>query len=393
VGIGLAEVLRHFGQHYRRSHGVSAPQARVWRAIVDCRTAELGGSLQQCDHCQAREWRYHSCRNRHCPRCQQRAQDAWRRARVSELIDVPYAHLVFTLPHALNALAGYHPRWVYDTLFACVAATLTEFSANPRWLGAQSGFTLVLHTWTQDLRTHIHVHALVPCGGLGEDGQWRQPARGEAFLFPVHALSRVFRGKFLDALRHAEQHAQLPRDPQGAPELRHARRQRLLRHDWVVYAKAALRGAASVLDYLSRYTYRIAVSDERIRGIKGNDVVLRVRADDSGGKRCVHIDGVDFIGRFLSHVLPPGYKRIRHYGWLAAGCKRERLAAVRAARALPPPNPIAREQAEDFMRRVAALEIARCPHCRTGRWRIVQTSPPDRSAHAPLAIPKVRAPP
>ena len=393
MSVGLAEVLRHFGPAYVRAHGLSAMQARVWRAIVNCRTAALGGSLQQCSHCAAQQWRYHSCRNRHCPRCQHRAQDAWRRARVSELVDVPYAHLVFTLPHALNALAGYHPRWIYDTLFSTVAATLNEFAANPRWLGGRSGFTLVLHTWTQDLRRHIHVHALVPCGALGEDGHWRMPTRSERFLFPVHALSRVFRGKFLAALHSAERGGQLPGDPQSEVSARAERRRRLLRHDWVVYAKSALHGAGAVLDYLSRYTYRIAVSEERIVGIKGDDVLLRVRADGHGGKRCVRIDGTTFIDRFLSHVLPAGYKRIRHYGWLAPALKREQLSAVRAARALPAPNPIATEQADAFMRRVAQLDIHFCAHCGIGRWRNVQLQTASIARRSPASMQRARAPP
>ena len=202
----LAEVLRHFGQDYLRTHALSTPQARAWRAIVACRTRALGGQLMRCPDCGAQQWRWHSCRNRHCPQCQSRQRDAWRAARMSELLDVPYCHLVFTLPHELNALAAVHARWVYDTLMQCVAATLTEFAANDRWLGGIGAFTLVLHTWTQDLRRHLHVHALMACGALHlEPGgaQWRSPQRGERFLFPVHALSAVFRGKFVQALEDA----------------------------------------------------------------------------------------------------------------------------------------------------------------------------------------------
>jgi hypothetical protein len=156
VATTLAEVLRHFGQDYLRTHGLSTAQARAWRAIVSCRTSALGGQLMRCDGCGAEQWRWHSCRNRHCPQCQSRQRDAWRAAQLSELLDVPYCHLVFTLPHELNALAGVHARWVYDTLMQCTAATLTEFAANERWLGGIGAFTLVLHTWTQDLRRHLH---------------------------------------------------------------------------------------------------------------------------------------------------------------------------------------------------------------------------------------------
>ena len=202
----LAEVLRRFGPEYLRMHTPSSAQARAWRAIVACRTPALGGERLRCDGCHAEHWRWHSCRNRHCPQCQSRQRDAWRAARLGELLNVPYCHLVFTLPHELNALAATHARWVYDTLMHEAAATLSDFAANPRWLGGTPAFTLVLHTWTQDLRRHLHVHALMACGALrqGEGGSsamtWITPTRSERFLFPVHALSRVFRGKFMSAL-------------------------------------------------------------------------------------------------------------------------------------------------------------------------------------------------
>ncbi len=261
----------------------------------------------------------------------ERRADAWRQAQPAELLPVPYCHLVFTLPHALNGLAQFHARWVYRTLMQCAAATLTEFAANTRWLGATPAFTLVLHTWTQDLRRHIHVHALMACGGLDDQGQWCAPKRSPTFLFPVHALSKVLRGKFLDALRLAGQAGKLPHDPASTDVARHARLAQLKRHDWVVYAKTPLAGPEVVLDYLSRYTHRVAISNERIVGIDGQGVRLRVRADDHGGKRTVLIDGQDFIARFLQHVLPRGFKRIRHYGLLSPAVKAQKLARPRGA--------------------------------------------------------------
>ena len=256
----LAEVLCRFGAPYLHTHTLSTAQARAWRAVVSCRTAALGGERLRCEGCAAEHWRWHSCRSRHCPQCQSRQRDAWRAARLTELLGVPYCHLVFTLPHELNALAARHPRWVYDTLMHETAATLTEFAANPRWLGGTGAFTLVLHTWTQDLRRHLHVHALMACGGLklgsstataNTKPSWVTPTRGERFLFPVHALSRVFRGKFIAALQAAETTGDLPRDPADVAA-RHARTQALRGHAWVVYAKAPLAGPAAVLDYLSR---------------------------------------------------------------------------------------------------------------------------------------------
>ena len=401
----LAEVLRHFGPGYLREHGLSTPQARAWRAIVACRTPALGGQRLRCDGCGSEQWRWHSCRNRHCPQCQARQRDAWRAARLAELLNVPYCHLVFTLPHDLNALAGVHARWVYDTLMQCTAATLTEFAANPRWLGGTGAFTLVLHTWTQDLRRHIHVHALMACGAVNLDadasatggtsgaGNWVTPKRSRRFLFPVHALSKVFRGKFLAALDAASAAGKLPRDPAESTALRQRRAQALRRHAWVVYAKTPLAGPAAVLDYLSRYTHRTAIGNERLLGIEGQCVRVRVRGDDTGGKRTIAIESSTFIARLLQHVLPSGFKRIRHYALLAPAAKTQRLALARKLLAMPTANAQAREDAQAFMRRVAAIDIGRCPHCQRGRWQLVQALPVDRMALASILPSACRGPP
>ena len=403
MATSLAEVLRHFGPQYLRLHPLSTALARVWRAIVSCRTRSLGGQRLRCDGCGVEQWRWHSCRNRHCPQCQSRDRDAWRAARLAELLDVPYCHLVFTLPHELNALGAVHARWVYDTLMQCAAATLTEFAANPRWLGGIGGFTLVLHTWTQDLRRHLHVHALMACGalqpGVNGDGAgdgtaaWVRPKRSERFLFPVHALSKVFRGKFVGALQQACLSGALPRDPAVTALARSQRLQALRRHDWVVYAKTALTGPAAVLDYLARYTHRTAIGNERLVAIDSDKVLLRVRADNAGGKRTIAMDGVQFIGRFLQHVLPAGFKRIRHYGLLAPAAKTVRLALARQLLAMPPANPRAREDAQAFMRRVAAIEISCCPHCKTGHWRVIEQLLVDRVALAAIIPTACRGPP
>jgi hypothetical protein len=379
VGATLAEVLRTFGSAYQREHALSTAQARAWRAIIACRTPALGGQLQQCDQCGRQQRLFRSCRNRHCPQCQNDARDAWRQAQLADLLPTPYCHLVFTLPHALNGLAQFHPRWVYRTLMQCAASTLSEFAANPRWLGATGAFTLVLHTWTQELRRHVHVHALMACGGLDAQGQWCAPKRSPTFLFPVHALSRVFRGKFVEALRHASLAGELAADPANTHSARQARLLELSRHDWVVYAKTPLAGPEVVLDYLSRYTHRVAVSNERIVGIDAHGVRLRVRADSHGGKRTVVIDGPSFIGRFLQHVLPSGFKRIRHYGLLSPALKTQRLATARAALDMPPANAQAREDAAEFLKRVAGIDIAKCPHCQRGRWLTIEVLLPARS--------------
>jgi hypothetical protein len=246
-------------------------------------------------------------------------------------------------------------------------------------------FSLVLHTWKQDLGRHVHLHALVAGGALAANGQWISPKKG--FLFPVRALSQVFRGKFIagiEALRSADRLPGLVATPADWQRLK----QRLHTHDWVVYAKQPLGGPEAVLESLGRYTHRVAISNERILGIDGNDVLLRVRADPaSGKKRTLHVPGTEFIDRFLQHVLPAGFKRIRHYGLLSPTRKKEALAAARAALNVPPPAPAVVESVAEFMQRVTCIEQARCPHCGIGQFRVVATLLPQRDP------PKLRGPP
>jgi len=311
----LAEALRRFGATYLAKRTLNTPQTKAWRAIVACRTAALGGQQLACESCGHSHWQYHSCRNRHCPQCGTRAKDAWLRGRLAEMLPVPYAHLVFTLPHGLNALYGAHPRWVIDTLFACTARTLSEFAASDKWMSEANGtaaFSLVLHTWTQDLRRHIHLHAIMACGVLTKEEHWSSPKRKPDFLFPVHALSKVFRGKFMAALSAARTDDKLDHDPEREDADWRARHRQLYKHNWVVFAKTPMGGPAQVLEYLSRYTHRTAISNERIRHIGAEHVAFTVRADDHGGKHMVKLEGAEFLRRFLLHVLPSGitYSRL-----------------------------------------------------------------------------------
>lgn len=370
----LADALRQFGPAYLANRILNTPQAKAWRSIVACRTAQLGGQQLACDTCGHSHWQYHSCRHRCCPQCGARAKDAWLQGRLSEVLPVPYAHLVFTLPHSLNGLYGTHPRWVIDTLFACTAQTLSEFAASDKWMGSPNGtpaFSLVLHTWTQDLQRHIHLHAVMACGVLDKDGRWATPTRKPDFLFPVHALSTVFRGKFMAALALAHKNSIIVRDPQGQDALWCQRQKQLYKHNWVVYAKTPLGGPAQVLEYLSRYTHRTAISNERIRAVNENEVAFKVRADDKGGKRLMRLSGEEFVRRFMLHVLPTGSKRIRHYGVLAASCKKVKLRAARLALQMPVINPQAIESAQAFMARIAMINVLLCPCCKVGTLRLV----------------------
>ena len=332
---GLAEVLRRHGPRYLATHDLSAAKARVWRAILGCRTAALGGHVETCNACGTTRHVYHSCRNRHCPQCQTRAKEAWLAQGRRELLPVPYFHLVFTLLHALNGLIGIAPRVLYETLFCAVSTTLTGFAANPRWLGGTAAFSLVLHTWKQDLGRHVHVHALVAGGALTASGEWVAAKRG--FLFPVKALSAVFRGTCVAAL---EAHRAAGRLPGMADEGAWRRLKGALHaHDWVVYAKQPLGGPAQVLEYLGRYTHRVAISNERIVAIDVQTVRFRVRPPaGEHDKRTLAVPASMFIERFLLHVLPRGFKRIRHYGILGPAGKALKLAQARAALSVPTPD-------------------------------------------------------
>ena len=386
-GVGLAEILRAHGPAYLAQHVLSAIQEKAWRAIVACRTFVLGGHVECCDHCGVLRYLYHSCRNRHCPQCQTRAKEAWLVARQRELLPVPYFHLVFTLPHAINGLVGCDSRTLYAMLFNAVSATLNEFAANPRWLGGRPSFTLVLHTWKQDLGRHIHVHVVVAGGALTGDGKWVSAKRG--FLFPIGALSSVYRGKFMDALDAARKTGNLRHDAAKNNTAWRKLFTALRRHDWVVYAKQPLGGPAQVLEYLGRYTHRVAISNERILGMEGGIVRFRMRDSANGNrKKVVRMEADEFIARFMLHVLPKGFKRIRHYGLIGPAHKAANLAAARAALEAPAPDPAVIESVAEFMKRVASIEWLNCPHCREGRFVVIEAIPP-----SPLPRPPPQGPP
>lgn len=383
--IELAEIFRTHGEAYLALHALTPSRARAWRAIVACRTEALGGHIEQCSACGTTRHVYHSCRNRHCPKCQTRAKEAWIAARNRELLPVPYTHLVFTIPHALNGLAGSHFRVITDILFEAASRTLIEFGANPRWLGGTLAFSLVLHTWSQNLLRHLHVHALVATGALGSDSQWIHGKRG--FLFPVKALSTVFRGKFIDALKQARIDQRLGQETVNGDDWRKLL-VALRRHDWVVYAKQPIGGPAEVLDYLARYTHRVAISNDRITGLHDGHVAFRVRDNANPGKKRVeHLPAETFIGRFLQHVLPQGFKRIRHYGLLASCHKRTKLALCRLALHAPEPDQAVIETVDAFMLRVAQINITRCTHCATGVMHVIEQIATKRICMLPITGP------
>jgi Putative transposase/Transposase zinc-binding domain len=379
--VELADIVCRHGAAFRAAHRLCAVQHRALRAIERCRTAALGGELRQCDACGARRYLYHSCRNRHCPKCQTLAKERWLAQRRAELLPVPYYHLVFTLPHELNALAQGNPRVLYAMLFAAASKTLVEFGQNPRWLGGEIAATLVLHTWGQTLSQHLHVHALVAGGALSNGRDWIRARRG--FLFPVKALSVVFRAKFLATLGQALSRTSLTLsgatmalgEPRGQRTLLAQLRQR----PWVVYAKRPFAGPEQVLEYLGRYTHRVAISNERLVSCDANSVRFRYKDYAQGNRRRVmQLDPAEFLRRFTLHVLPRGFNRIRHYGLLANRNKRALLASARAALGAPAPARTAAptESISAFWQRIAHRDIQRCPQCRLGTLRLVAVLAP-----------------
>jgi hypothetical protein len=368
-GCELSDIFRRYGDDYRRTHWLSAAQRKAMRDIVRCRTAALGGHREYCDDCGFERYLYHSCRNRHCPKCQTPERDAWVEARQGELLPVPYFHHVFTLPHQLHALVRYserNQRALLKLLFDATAGTLLEF--GQRTLGGKVGFTLVLHTWDQQLRTHLHVHCLMASGALASDGS-RWIAGGRKFLFPVHGLSKTFRAKFLDGLAKRLDAGSLDLPPQlawlGAVENRRPLRC-WLPAPWVVYSKPPFAGPKKLVEYLGRYTHRVALSNHRLLSCDDGHVRFRYRDRRDGDQlKSARLTADEFIGRFLTHVLPDRFLRIRHYGFLANRAKHQSLARCRAILGVQQkagrddgPRTLA-----DWVREVLQLDPNCCPHC------------------------------
>jgi hypothetical protein len=352
----LADVFRHYGESYQRTHRLLACEQKVVRAVSACRTQELGGHLDRCESCGFERPAYNSCRNRHCPKCQSLAKARWLEKQTSELLPVGYFHLVFTLPHELNGLILTHKKMVLALLFKAVSKTLLEFGQTR--LKGTLGIIAVLHTWDQTLKDHFHLHCLVPAGALSFDHS-RWIAARKNFLFPVKALSRVFRGKFLTLLQQAYERGKLPA-ANGTKALR--------KTNWIVYAKKPFGSPQTVLDYLGRYTHRVALSNDRILQVQAGEVTLSYRdRKDSDRKKTMTLEAQEFIRRFLLHVLPEGFMRIRHFGFLANRAKKQSLAQCRKLLDLQPPlPPCSNLSAKDLLLKLTRVDLSRCPSCLDG---------------------------
>jgi hypothetical protein len=395
----VAEVIRRCRDAFlqRYGAGLTSEQRRALDDLTACRTAALGGHVLECPECGHQEVSYNSCGNRHCPKCQGTAAARWLETQAADLLDTPYFHVVFTLPGALGPVALHNPREIYGLLMRATAETLLEVAADPDHLGAEVGVLAVLHTWGQNLMLHPHVHCVVTGGGLAPDESRWVVGRDDFFL-PVRVLSRVFRGKFLAGLRAAFRRGWL-RFPGELATLSGSDRfnallSEVVRTEWVVYAKPPWGGAATVLKYLARYTHKAAISNHRLVDLADGRVSFRWKDYAHGGRQgTMTLDAVEFVRRFLTHVLPSGFMRVRHYGLLANRHRREKLARCRellgmavtpqADTAPTDPDPVAPPAPE-----VAVTPTRVCPRCGAGRMVVVAEFPPMSLSEGTSTVPE-----
>lgn len=395
----VADVVLAYGEDYRRAHAPSAAQRCVLRNIAACRTAALGGHVDTCGSgCGFTRISYNSCRDRHCPKCQGPRRAEWLAQRLERLLPVPYFHVVFTIPDTLNPLALRNKAVVYRILFDAAAATLLELTRDPKRLGADIGVTALLHTWGQNLLLHPHVHCVVTGGGLSTDGARWVPGR-ERYLLPVRVLGKLFRGKFLARLERAYRDGDLHLAGSTAeladPVAWVALRDRLYRKAWIVYAKPPFGGAEQVFRYLGRYTHRVAISNHRIVHVGDGKVTFTLKDySDDARTRTMTLDAVEFLRRFLLHVLPKGFVRIRHYGLHASRNVNTKLAAARKHLGVPEPaNNDATSEPTAWWERFlenTGIDVMACPCC---GGRLVRHTYPQGAMPSLPTVVRARAPP
>lgn len=368
----VADILRRHGDAYRAQHALPVHQLKVMRALQLCRTAALGGHIERCGHCDHERISYNSCRNRHCPKCQNLARAQWIEKRKAELLPIPYFHVVFTIPEQLNPLALQNKKVFYGLLFAASAATLQTIARDPKHLGAEIGFFSILHTWGQTLTHHPHIHSVVTGGGLRPDRSGWAHSR-QRFFLSVRVLSRLFRRLFLEALQKAFEKERLSFHGNlkalAQPNAFRALLAPLRHREWVVYAKPPFGGPQQVIDYLGRYTHRVAISNQRLKNVENGEVTFQYkqyRAEDGQQAREMTVSAEEFIRRFLLHTLPPGFQRIRHYGLLASRPKQGNLALCRQLLNMPPIPPAPAGERNKQVRDLLLAPVLLCPQCHIG---------------------------
>ncbi len=365
----IADIFREYGPAYRQTHRLSAGQHRVMNAIENCRTKELGGHLYRCPECDHEQPEYNSCRNRHCPKCQRSAAERWLAGRQQELLPVPYFHVVFTLPHALNDLIRRNERQMYGLLFKAASETLLTLGRDPKHIGGEIGVIMILHTWGQNLSFHPHVHCLVPGGALSDDGkQWMWPKkskRRKKFFVHTNVISDLFKKKFLCHLKQADRKGQLTFDEPLQPLI-----SKLYGKKWVTDCKQPFGGPEQVLNYLGRYTHRVAISNSRLIKVEDGRIYFKWKNYRKGNRvEVMSLKVGEFVRRFLQHVLPDNFMKIRHYGILSNRHKKVKLAQCRAI--LGDRRPVPADETEEPVNRV-------CPKCGRGRLILLGEFRPKR---------------
>lgn len=366
----VADIFREHGPEYRRTHTLTPPQYKAMIDIERCRTAALGGHLDVCDHCGYSAPSYNSCGNRHCPKCQCLTQAQWVRKQEERILPTVYFHGVFTLPCEIRPLALSNAEIVYNLLFRSSADTLLTLGLDPKILGAHIGFTAILHTWTREMLYHPHLHFIIPGGGLDQNNRWVSASKD--FFIHVNVISSLFRGKFLSALNLAYQNGQL-HGPQASPEVFPKLKDQLYGKNWRVYAKKPFGGAEHVFKYLGRYTHRVAISNQRLISLDENGVTFYTKNNNR-----ISITPEEFIRRFLLHILPSGFTKIRHYGLLAPSNAKTKLEEARrqleCAKTPSSQEPeqhskdhIPKETWPEFYKRLTGIDIFLCPACGLGR--------------------------
>ena len=367
TGFELADILRRYLPGYLKTHNISLWQRKTLYDIQICRTAACGAHLEVCDHCSYEQPAYDSCHNRHCPKCQGIARRRWVSARLEELLPVPYYHVVFTLPHRLNDIALYNKHLLYNLFYSAAAYTLLKFGKDPKYLGAQLGFIAVLHTWGKGLCYHIHWHFIVPGGGLSKDGQWRDLPYSDKYLFPVTAMSQVIRARFIKLFRkaHGQGELTLPdsREELNSPVMFEHFLNDLASDKWVNYAKRPFGSPEQVVKYIGRYTHRVALTNNRLLDMEDGKIRFLVKDYKNGGKTAeMTLSADEFIRRFLLHVLPKRFRKIRYGGFLASAVRETNLELAR--RSLPAQD-IVVEPTHDWQ----GDDVEKCPQCHIGTMR------------------------
>jgi len=386
----VADIFREYIGAYQETFPLLPDHYKIVHNLLSCRTAELGGHMERCNHCGTQRISYNSCRNRHCPKCQNMPRERWLHARKAELLPVPYYHNVFTLPHDLNLIILANKKIMLNILFKAVSQTLLAFGESPKnKLAGKLGFIAILHTWDQRLNAHFHLHCLIPGGVLKTDGSFKPCKR--AYLFNVKALSQVFRGKFLDYMTQAYQDGQLTFpgtcSPFEKPERFNQLKDSLYSKKWVVYIQKPIKHPEYVLEYLGRYTHRVAISNHRIVSIQDGMVTFTYKNRDTQKTMPCTITTVEFIRRFLLHSLPIGFMRIRHFGFLSNRHKAENIKKIRTFLGESAElNKDACQSIEDIMFQLTGIHITLCPHCKKGKMRVVSELPKNTHSTATQII-------